>query len=298
MQMQIDNYSELAREIQKAQKIVVLSGAGLSVASGIPDFRTSQGAFWLKNQDRVKLMSANYRDAYPFSFWPAFKEIFELKMNNTFDPNYGHIFIKELEDMGKEVTIATQNVDGLHQKAGSSIVHEIHGSMNSASCPRCKTQYDLQYIIDNDIPECNHVIHKENVCNNYLVIHQTDRILGSITCDDYKCGTKHKVDSDTQNIRCKGKKKSVYYCNDYLRPDVVLFGDLIKDFDKAEKAAKECDLMLVLGTSLQVYPVNGLPFLANKLAIINLHPTDIDEHADYVIHNDLVESLKEIKKFL
>jgi len=290
-------FKELAEEIKAADRIMVLTGAGLSVASGIPDFRTSQGAFWLKNQDRTKLMSASYRDSQPKKFWPAFKEIFDIKINNEFDPNYGHIFLKELEDMGKEVTIATQNVDGLHQKAGSSKVYEIHGSMNTATCTKCQAKYDKDYVIQNEIPQCNRLIEKENVCNNYLVVNQFNKNYGFIHCDN--CDTKHTLTGEEESIRCKGKKKTKKQCTGYLKPDVVLFGDAIRDFDKAEDAAKKSDLMLVLGTSLQVYPIASLPLSSEgQLAIINLHPTDYDQMADFVIHNDLVSSLIEVKKYL
>lgn len=292
----MDIYKQIANEIKAAENIVVLTGAGISVASGIPDFRTSQGAFWLKDQDRTKLMSARYRDSNPKKFWPAFKEIFEIKINNEFQPNYGHLFLKELEDMGKNVTIATQNVDGLHTKAGSSTVYEIHGSISTATCSKCQTQYNLDYVIQNEIPKCSHLIQKENICNNYLVINREHKDVGFIKCEE--CKTKYEV-TDQESIRCKGKKKTEKECTAYLKPDVVLFGDAIKDYDKAERAVKKSDLMLILGTSLQVFPFAGLALEGNgQDVIINLHPTEFDKMADYVVHNDLVSTLKGIREYL
>lgn len=288
-------YQELANEIKEAQNIVVLTGAGISTASGIPDFRSSQGAFWLTNSDRIKMMSSDFRDRNPKKFWPAFKGIFDVKINNKFDPNYGHLFLKELEDMGKNVTIITQNVDGLHQDAGSSLVYEMHGTMKQAVCPKCNSKYDLKYCVENEVPQCNHTIEKENVCNSYIVVNPFKHN-GTVKCKD--CDTVHPVEKGQTFIRCKGKKHTSKKCEAYLKPDVVLFGDPIRHYDEAQKAVKQSDLMIVIGSSLQVFPVAGLPLDAEKLAIINKDKTGFDEMASYVIHEDIVTSLKEIKKNL
>jgi NAD-dependent deacetylase len=144
-----------AEAIRKASRIAVLTGAGISTDSGIPDFRSGSESFWNANKDRASMMTLDYLQAKPKLFWPAFKEIFKLDLPMDFRPNKGHLFLKALEDMGKSVTIITQNADGLHQAAGSTRVLEIHGSMDKAFCPKCKASYGIDYIRSQPIPRCS-----------------------------------------------------------------------------------------------------------------------------------------------
>jgi NAD-dependent deacetylase len=247
---------KLADAIKKAKKIAVMTGAGISTDSGIPDFRSTEGSLWLKNASRVHIMSESHLKSKPKEFWPAYKDIFSTKIANNFEPNYGHIFLKELEDMGKEVKIFTQNVDGLHSAAGSSEVYEMHGTIKTAHCPKCGKKFDMSYINDKTIPRCDKL------------------------------------------------KNAMDKCNFILHPDVVLFGGMIHHYKEAEKYAKTCDLMLVLGSSLQVSPVNLIPLIAAddyypaQVAIVNRDATDFDNMFNIVIHESISDTLKSVRDLL
>lgn len=105
------------KAIENAQCITVLTGAGMSTESGIPDFR-SAGGIWTEDMSRMEAMSRDYYERYPKLFWPKFKELFQMKMTGTFQPNAGHLYLAGLEKRGKDVRVFTQNIDGLHIKAG------------------------------------------------------------------------------------------------------------------------------------------------------------------------------------
>lgn len=240
----MEQIQKLAEMIHGSEKIVFLTGAGISTESGIPDFRSSGGIYANGNVEHY--ISRYFYNKNPKTFWKHFKEIFQLKMLGGYEPNRGHFFIKELEDIGKKVTVLTQNIDGLHQKAGSKHVYELHGTLRTTHCPKCKKKYDLSYSLKNEIPRCEH--------------------------DDF-----------------------------ILDTDVVLFGDAIKHFDEAIDALEACDLLIVMGSSLNVTPINSFPEYAKqacktKLAIINMDETIKDRYFDVVIHNrigDTVQNLKE-----
>ncbi|ENH96198.1 NAD-dependent deacetylase [Gracilibacillus halophilus YIM-C55.5] len=227
--------------IEQAQTITVLTGAGVSTASGIPDFRSSQGV-WTYDHSREYYMSRHYFHQDPEDFWKKYKDIFQIKLLQQYEPNDVHQFIKSLEDDGKEVTVVTQNVDGLHQQAGSQHVIEYHGNLATSSCPSCGTQYDLEYVMNHDVPYC-----------------------------------------------------SESGCGDILKPDIVLFGDPITKHTEAEQAVAESDLLIVMGTSLQVMPFSLL--VENRSVpkvMINKEPTEKDDVFDDVIHDDLVRVVRDV----
>lgn len=243
---------ELTKELKNATNIVFLTGAGMSTASGIPDFRSTSG-FW--DGGRERYISRSYFEYRPKDFWLKFKDIFGLKLMNTYAPNEGHLFLKELEDLGKNVTVLTQNVDNLHTKAGNTRVIELHGTIHSAKCPKCKAEYGLDYINKEGIPRCD-----------------------------------------------KPNKKRVT-CGFILKPDVVLFGDVVRGIKEAEESIEGSTLFVVLGSSLQVSPVSGLPEFArdtdkNKLAIINFEKTASDELFDIVIHANILSTLMKVREEL
>lgn len=256
----MDQIKLLAKWIKESKKVAYFSGAGISTASGIPDFRSS-GGVWKEDVNREYYISRSFYNRKPKEFWKRYKEIFQVKLAGNYEPNEGHLFIAELEKLGKEVTVLTQNIDGLHQKAGSTNVIELHGTLKTATCPKCKTVYDLEYINENKIPRCS----RETM---------------------------------------KG------ICNFILKPDVVLFGDAVKGYKLAEEALEQADVFIVMGTSLQVYPVNMLPrhfvYVMNdweenkepKMAIINRDETEKDEMFQVVIHADIVDTVRELKKEL
>lgn len=292
---------QLAEWIQGAKKITVLSGAGCSTESGIPDFRSSTGiwTFETYGMSRQQLMHVSYFQRQPEKFWTAYKDIFELKLTNTFEPNIGHQFLANLEREGKDVSIYTQNVDGLHQKAGSQRVFEVHGSMRKAECTDCGELYDLEYINVHEVPTCNRTIHKKNVCNQYIPI--KDHPANYIDCEG--CKTRHWLqDIEGDAIRCKGHKERDIECRGVLKPDVVLFGDSIRYYQEAKKSLLQSDLFLVLGTSLQVGPINEIPYFIPKYkcksVIINRDPTELDSYFDMTIHESIGETFRSVEKLL
>ncbi len=150
----MEKINELAQIIKNAKNITIFTGAGMSTESGIPDFRSDNGIY-SQEDDVEHYISEYYFHKNPKDFWVKFKRIFSLKLMGNFEPNKGHLFLKELEDIGKNVTILTQNIDGLHHKAGNSNIIELHGTLQTATCPKCKTKYNLKFINEHDIPRCN-----------------------------------------------------------------------------------------------------------------------------------------------
>lgn len=236
--------------IAAAQKILVFTGAGISTESGIADFR-SPGGVWTKYDpsdfylDKI-LSSEETRKRY----WQMSTEFYGTLRDAR--PNRAHLAVKQLEDTGKLLAIVTQNIDNLHQKAGSSPekVIEIHGTAFSVSCLSCGKKYDREDI-------------------------QT-RLNAGVEiplCDD---------------------------CGGILKPDTISFGQAMPQ-DKMEAAfmhARACDLCIVLGSSLVVYPAASVPAYAvqagAKLMIINRDETPLDPQADLVSHGSVSEVLGEM----
>ncbi|GLH62526.1 MULTISPECIES: NAD-dependent protein deacylase [Parageobacillus] len=246
----MDAIKEFAQMINSADKITVLTGAGMSTESGIPDFRSENGIY-AQEGNVEHYISEYYFETHPVDFWHKFKRIFSLKLMGNFAPNQGHLFLKQLEDMGKKVTILTQNIDGLHKKAGSSRVIELHGTLQTATCPKCQTKYDLAFVNSHDVPRC---------------------------------------EQET--------------CNEILKPDVVLFGGMVHRFEEALEAAYDSDLLIAMGTSLEVTPVNQIPFYvstesprAHKV-IINKTPTRMDYLFDIVIHAGIGETVAKVQQYI
>src|SRR5699024_7510 len=147
---------QLQKQLGDSQKIVFFGGAGVSTESGIPDFRSSEGLYMKESGTHIpaeQMISHTFYKRYPKEF---FKYYFENLVFEEAEPNEAHIFLKELEDQGKEVSIVTQNIDGLHQKAGSSVVHELHGSVLINYCTACQLHYEIDELeLDEDgIPRC------------------------------------------------------------------------------------------------------------------------------------------------
>ncbi|WP_371869451.1 NAD-dependent protein deacylase [Bacillus pumilus] len=240
----------LREKLTQASHIMVLSGAGMSTESGIPDFR-STGGLWTEDTARMEAMSRSYFLSNPHQFWPKFKELFQMKMSGKYEPNSGHTFLANLEKQGKHVEIFTQNIDGLHKKAGSQHVYELHGSIQTATCPSCQATYELPYLLQEEVPVCL------------------------------------KVSSDGRT------------CGQVLKTDVVLFGDRVKHFDQVEKSLQQADLLLVMGTSLEVAPARYIPDDAAQnpsifKVMMNLSETEYDPLFDLVFHErigDLVKAL-------
>ncbi|SEH68616.1 NAD-dependent protein deacetylase, SIR2 family [Halobacillus karajensis] len=237
-------YETITLNMKCADNIAVLTGAGVSTASGIPDFRSTEG-LWTEDHAREYYMSSDYFFHDPEDFWKKYKAIFRMKLLKDYQPNLVHQFIKDLETDEREVSVVTQNVDGLHSLAGSSRVLEYHGTLNKSSCLNCGRSYSLDEVMKVNVPECDH-------------------------------------------------------CGEILKPDVLLFGDLITAHEEAEAIIEKADLLLVMGTSLFVTPFNLLPYLAfeqngTTSVIINNEPTEKDHLFDYVVHEDLTIAVEQLK---
>jgi NAD-dependent protein deacetylase/lipoamidase len=227
----------LAELIDANQPCVVLTGAGVSTESGIPDFRSASGIWAKYDPYEVASIDAFHRD--PERVW----EFYAMRLDALADakPNPAHHALAELERRGLVQAVVTQNVDRLHHAAGSRDVVEVHGSVGSAVCLSCGR--------------------REESVRELLPV-----------------------------PRCAG-------CGAILKPGVVMFGELLPldAIDRATALAQNAGLLLVVGTSLEVWPVAGLPEETlghgGKLAIVNRDPTAYDRRAAVVIHESAAETL-------
>lgn len=223
--------NKLKEALNEARKIVFFSGAGISTASGIPDFRSAKGIF-TNNLQAEEIVSHSYFMSHPKEFYDFYrnKMVFKEAL-----PNLGHEYIAKLETE-KDVTVITQNIDGLHKIAGSHNVVELHGTIFSNTCMKCHKKYGLDAILrDEEIPFCT--------------------------------------------------------CGGIIKPDVVLYEEALneEDIEKAIRAIEEADTLVILGTSLSVYPASGFIrfFKGRNLILINKSETSADNYADIVIHDDI-----------
>jgi len=236
--------TRLAKLIRESRSTVALTGAGVSVPSGIPDFRTPGTGIW-ENVDpfEVAHIDAFHRDTA--RFWKFYRPRFDQLGSKT--PNAAHAALAELETRGLLRAVVTQNIDRLHRRAGSERVVEVHGSIETCSCTTCGSSYGREAVgalFDED---------------------------GVATCP---C--------------CMGK----------VKPDVVLFGELLPEaaMEQANALCEGCDLLICVGSSLEVYPVAGLPSLAlnrgARLAIVTQGPTPYDRDATVKLEGDVVDELQ------
>jgi len=233
--------------LKKSHHTVVLTGAGISTPSGIPDFRSPGVGLWTRYQP-MDVASLTVFRHNPEQFYKWLQPL-AIQMHLA-QPNPAHYALAKLQDAGYISTIITQNIDGLHTRAGAKNVLEVHGTLDTLTCTNCYRQFSLITIIEDYIEHCT--IPHCQVC-------------GSI-----------------------------------LKPDVILYEEQlpIKTWLKAEEACKHCELMLVIGTSLEVMPSAKLPIQAldrgAQLVIINNAHTFMDLRADAVIRADVAEILPQI----
>ncbi|AOX99734.1 NAD-dependent protein deacylase [Jeongeupia sp. USM3] len=238
---------QLADDIRNARHIAVLSGAGMSTESGIPDFRSANGLF-TGNRSFADVVSIDYFMDDAAGFWAAFREIFKIKLAGGYQPNAGHTFLAALaQHHGKRVSVLTQNIDGLHHKAGSDEVLEMHGSLMGATCLFCHTRHDLAWVQQHDVP------------------------------------------------RCRG-------CGMVIKPDVVLYGEAVPLIEPAFGLATQADLLIVMGSSLEVGPVNLIPLEARRAgvqtALINLSETRLDHAFDVRIEAGIGDTCRRLADLL
>jgi NAD-dependent deacetylase len=233
----------LAELIRASRRTVALTGAGISVPSGIPDFRSPGTGLW-ENVDPMEVahISVFLRD--PRRFWSYYRPRFGMLADKQ--PNPAHRALAELETRGMLEAVVTQNIDTLHRKAGSQRVIEVHGTIETGSCWDCKTGYPLE------------------------------RVAGMF--------------DDEGVARCD--------CGGAVKPDVVLFGEMLPEraMEEAHALCASADLLLCVGTSLEVYPVAGLPEVTRRaggtLAIVTMGPTPYDAEAEVRLEGDVVEELE------
>lgn len=234
----MDSIEQLARLLAESKDTLVLTGAGVSTESGIPDFRSPGTGLW-SQMDPMELLSRSALSRNPAEFWRRGEPIF--RQMASAQPNKGHYALAQLEKRGIIKGIVTQNIDSLHQRAGSNCVLEVHGHLRTASCPHCGAEREMLPLLD-------------------------------------------QVASGDNPPRCN--------CGGIFRPNVVLFGDpLPAAFQRAYQWARVCDLLLVVGSSLEVAPVCWLAPTASRLAIINLGETQCDEIASVLIRGKAGEVL-------
>lgn len=242
-----DKIERLADLIIDAEDIVALTGAGMSTESGIPDFRSPDTGLWTKVDPGEVASIQSYVSN------PEKNVDFLLELGMTIfkaKPNQGHKALARLQELGKLDGVMTQNIDGLHQRAGTENVIELHGTANEAKCMRCNEIYPITKFV-------NQIVHGDN----------------QPTC---------------------GK------CGGLLKPNTIFFGEALESdvLTEADQMIGMCDLLLVLGSSLLVYPVAFYPqrvvSTGAKLAIINLQTTNMDSQAEVVIHKKIGKILPKI----
>lgn len=234
----------LAELIRDARSVVALTGAGISVPSGIPDFRTPGTGLWAN----VDPMEVAHIDAFrrdPERFWQFYGQRFQTLEDKR--PNPAHEALSVLEREGLLDAVITQNIDQLHARAGSRALVEVHGTIAHSSCLRCRASYPLADV-------------------------------------------RARQASDEREIpRCD--------CGDPLKPDVVLFGEYlpVEALQRAEALAARADLMLCIGSSLEVYPVAQLPATTlaagGRVAILTQGQTPYDSRAAVRMNGDVVDEL-------
>lgn len=241
----MDKYAALKDIINHARQLVVFTGAGISVPSGIPDFRSADGIYNQKTNFKASpedIISHSFYEEHPEEFF----EFYKSKMcYPKAEPNLAHKYFANLEKHGKNVIIVTQNIDGLHQKAGSNLVYELHGNVHRNYCEKCNRYFGLDYVLNSDgVPHCDN------------------------------CGAK-------------------------VKPDVVLYEEQLDEdiINRSISAIMTCDVLIVVGTSLTVYPAAGFIryFKGDYIILINKQRTSYDDQCDLVFNEDVVEVIKKIQ---
>ncbi len=233
--------------IGDAERVVALTGAGISTDSGIPDYRGPQGV-WTKNPLAEKMSDIRYYMNDP----EVRKLSWQSRLHNpAYDarPNNGHRALVELEKRGKLHALITQNVDGLHQRSGipAEKVFEVHGNLRRAMCMSCDWRDDMQVVFE--------------------------------------------------RLRAGEEDPACSECGGILKSDTISFGQALihEVIDRALQVAREADVLIAVGSTLQVYPVAGAVPLAKqagaKLVILNAQATQFDELADAVLNTSIGEAL-------
>lgn len=231
----------LQQYIDGARRIVFFGGAGVSTESGVPDFRSQDGLYrqtWRWPPETI--LSHTFFREHPEEFFAFYRQ---KMLPLSARPNPAHLALARLEQAGKLSAVITQNIDGLHQAAGSKQVLELHGSIHRNYCVRCRRAYSAEMILRSQgIPRCS--------------------------------------------------------CGGIIKPDVVLYEEALNDkvIDGAVNAIAQADLLIVGGTSLNVWPAAGLInyYRGSRLALINKSPVARDLDAGLVITDPIGEVLSQL----
>lgn len=243
---ELEKIEKLREIINNSKSITLFTGAGISVPSGIPDFRSASGIFNSKSKTDTspeEIISKTYFFKNTKLFYEYYRKhlIFKDAL-----PNLAHKYFSKLEKEGKLKAVVTQNIDNLHQAAGSKNVLELHGSVHRNNCIDCNKFYGLYHIVNSDdIP----------------------------FCED---------------------------CGGIIKPDVVLYEESLdeKVLSDAINNIQNSDTLIIVGTSLVVYPAAGLVryFRGNNIVLINKQKTSYDDYANLVFNEDVVEVIKKLEK--
>ena len=238
---------QVAGLLRDSERAVVLTGAGISVPSGIPDFRSPGTGLW-ENVDPMEVahIAAWRRD--PDRFWSFYAQRFASLVDRA--PNDAHLAVAELERRGLVRAVITQNIDRLHRLAGTQRLIEVHGSIDQSVCMECGGKLPINRVLE--------------------LLAEDD---GAPLCPA---------------------------CIAPLKPDFVLFGELLPEraLAEAQQLAMDADLMLFVGSSLEVYPVAGLPAITHggggRLVLVTQGPTAYDGDAEVKLDGDVVTELRAI----
>lgn len=227
---------ELKQLVQASEYIVFFGGAGVSTESGIPDYRSDDGLYKQKyNHPPEVMLSHSFFMAHTDEFYAFYRD---KMLYPDAQPNAAHAALAGMERQGRLKAVVTQNIDGLHQRAGSCNVLELHGSVHRNYCMRCRAGYSLEDIL---------------------------RAEGVPVCE----------------------------CGGLIRPDVVLYGESLDEavMGSAAEHIARADMVIVGGTSLNVYPAAGLLqyYGGDRLVLINKTPTPMDRQADLLIQGSIGE---------
>ncbi len=233
-------YEDLKKVIEESDNIVFFGGAGVSTESGIPDFRSVDGLYNQKYKFPPEtILSHSFFMTKTRDFYDFYRD---KMICTSAKPNKAHLALAELEKQGKLRAVVTQNIDGLHQMAGSKTVYELHGSVLRNYCMKCRKFYGIEAITESrDIPKCT--------------------------------------------------------CGGTIKPDVVLYEEGLDDdvVSGALRAIASADVIIIGGTSLNVYPAAGFLnyFRGSKIVLLNKSETGFDSKADIVIRDPIGKVLGE-----
>jgi NAD-dependent deacetylase len=257
-----ENKTEMDRAVDKAAEMlrrarhaVAFTGAGISTPSGIPDFRSQGSGIW-ERYNPMEVASVAVFQSHPERFYDWVKPLMQGLW--AAQPNPAHVALAQMETAGVLKAVITQNIDDLHQRAGSKNVFEVHGSLRTVSCARCRQTYPS---------------------------------------DQFRETFETAANATEGMPRCPA-------CGKVLKPDITLFGEMLpaQAWREAEAHCQQADLVLVAGSSLEVWPAAALPEIALEngahLILNNLSPTPLDRRADVLLRADVAWALPAVAERL